>query len=226
MRSWLSCLAVAWHPFLLAGCAVVATGGTSDGKVLIYKVCEDLPVLSATINDVHPIAIAWSWEGLLASSTSQSDILIHRYSGHGDPELLYRMRGHRGKVWGLSWSPLEPSKFASAASDNTVRVWSLEHSILDHRNYTVYRVNQSCRYLRWLDSVPSRLGCGRDSSVPGGPAAPFEDPPYTYYVEFNLMGQMYSKSLLESLTYGKLSESDVAELGYNDIMSTALGTRP
>ena len=208
------------------GCHVLATGST-DKLVFIWRVCQGQAQLSARITDHSGQlrSMQWSPSGLLASATEDSGLQVHNYLGDDRVPPLYNLYGHRGEIQSVWWEPGRGSaaRLASSATDGTVRVWNLWMDDTNELgNYSSYRVEQTCRYMQWLDSNPPRIACARSARSPGQTLTIYEDPPYSYHVEYSLTDFDYSLNLLGNLTYGTLDQEDLEQLGYADIRSTVM----
>eukprot|EP01101_Sappina_pedata_P003502 TRINITY_DN1397_c0_g1_i1.p1 TRINITY_DN1397_c0_g1~~TRINITY_DN1397_c0_g1_i1.p1 ORF type:complete len:348 (-),score=66.71 TRINITY_DN1397_c0_g1_i1:218-1261(-) len=68
-------------------------------------------------------------DSLVASGSEDSKIYIwHRRQG----SLLGAISGHTATVNSIAWNPSNPSQFASASDDFTVRIWATRESLKNH----------------------------------------------------------------------------------------------
>jgi len=64
-------------------------------------------------------------EVFVACGSEDSQVYLwHKGTG----ALLKTLHGHAGTINCVAWSPLDPTVFASASDDNTVRVWGCPKS--------------------------------------------------------------------------------------------------
>jgi protein suppressor of PHYA-105 1 len=73
-------------------------------------------VCALAFNPVQPASI-------LSCSTSEADIIMWDIEAG---EEVQRFSGHKQRIWSLTFSPKQPTVFATGSDDCTLRLWSTE----------------------------------------------------------------------------------------------------
>jgi ribosome assembly protein RRB1 len=108
--------------------------------------------------------VDWSSDGRLMTGDNDGVIYMTSANGASWATDSKGFRGHQGSVEEIQWSPSEPSVFASASSDGTVRVWDVR-SKSKSPAITVNVSSTDVNVMSWSRQTTHLLASGADDGV-------------------------------------------------------------
>jgi len=109
-------------------------------------------------------AVDWSSDGRLLTGDNDGLIYLTSASGASWSTDTNAFKGHQGSVEEIQWSPSEPSVFASASGDGTVRVWDVR-SKSKSPAITVNVSSTDVNVMSWSRQTSHLLASGADDGV-------------------------------------------------------------
>jgi len=102
-----------------------------DAEVEISKELHRLNALQVHTHSAEGYAVDWSpcHAGRLASGDCRSRIHLWEPSNGGKWSVGAGIKEHEGSVEDIQWSPGEPTVFASASVDRTIRIWDTRDTV-------------------------------------------------------------------------------------------------
>jgi WD40 repeat protein len=205
--------------------------GAADDLILVWELTQIDGTLNLTrvpaVLKGHTTTVRsleWSVEGRLASSSDddtvrvwdeldsdeQSDTVSREFDVEDEStnrrgwRSTLTLAGHQSNVRSVSWSP-RGTHIASAGLDSTVMIWPVSADAVKNAGAPdAWRIDEDCRWSRWLHTATVKLACARQSPVEG----------YSFEMDMLMVDFRQQSKLLRQMTYGQLNSADLAALGY------------
>lgn len=133
-----------------------------DQEVEISKKINKMNSLQAHAHSKEGYALDWSpcVTGKLASGDCRSKIHIWEPTSGGKWSIGPALKGHDDSVEDIQWSPGEPTVFASASVDKTIRIWDTRDTTRPMITFTAH--DADVNVISWNRQTMYMLASGGD----------------------------------------------------------------